>query len=193
MKLIFSSSNKHKIQEIQQLLGTSHQIGTLIDIGCHEEIPETQETIEGNASQKSFYVYEKYGVNCFSDDSGLEIEALNGQPGVYSARYAGNQKSDADNIEKVLSELNGITNRNARFKTIISLVIDGVEKQFEGIMEGQILNAKRGNKGFGYDPIFRPKGYSLSFAEMTQEEKNKISHRAMAVKKLVDFLLSISH
>ncbi len=191
MKLIFSSNNKHKIREIQQLLGNTYQIVSLESIGCFEEMPETQDTIEGNASQKSFYVFNKYGVNCFSDDTGLEVEALNNQPGVYSARYAGNQKNNADNIQKVLNEMKGLTNRNARFKTIISLVIDGVEKQFEGIVDGVILSSLKGDKGFGYDSIFQPNEYSLSFAEMDIEEKNKISHRGIAVNKLVEYLRSI--
>ena len=160
----------------------------LHDINCSEEIPETQPTIEGNASQKAFYVYEKYGHNCFADDTGLEVEALAGRPGVYSARYAGEEKNADLNMDKILAELKGIGNRKARFKTVISLVIDGKEQQFEGVVNGVILHEKRGGKGFGYDPIFQPEGHTRSFAEMGLEEKNKISHRALAVNKLVEYL-----
>lgn len=160
----------------------------LKDINCIEEIPETQPTIEGNASQKAFYVYEKYGHNCFADDTGLEVEALDGRPGVYSARYAGEEKNAGLNMDKILAELNGISNRKARFKTVVSLVIDGKERQFEGLVNGVILHEKRGGKGFGYDPIFQPDGHTRSFAEMGLEEKNKISHRALAVNKLVEYL-----
>ncbi len=190
MQLIFSSNNKHKIMEVRQLLDSVCQIRSLADIGCTIEIPETSETIEGNASQKSFFVYKNFGVNCFSDDTGLEIEALQGRPGVLSARFAGEQKSDSDNMKKVLDLMKGVSNRKAHFKTIISLVVDGVEKQFEGIVNGIILDAPSGGKGFGYDPIFLPDGGVHSFAEMTPEEKNKISHRAIAVKKLVNYLLT---
>ncbi|MGZ4055725.1 MAG: non-canonical purine NTP diphosphatase [Bacteroidia bacterium] len=188
MKLVFATANKNKVNEIQELIPDSIHLSGLTDIGCLEEIPETQSTIEGNASQKAFYVYEKYHHNCFADDTGLEIEALDGRPGVLSARYAGESKNADDNMNKILSEMMGQTNRKACFKTVISLVIDGKEKQFEGIVKGTILTEKRGNKGFGYDPIFLADGYDKSFAEMELNEKNKISHRAIAVNKLVEYL-----
>lgn len=188
MKLVFATNNLHKLQELKQLLGNSFELLSLNDIHCEEEIPENQETIEGNASEKSFYIFNKYGLNCFADDTGLEIDALNGEPGVYSARYAGEEKSPEKNIELVLQKLAKIKNRKARFKTVISLVIDGREIQFEGIVTGQILEGKRGTTGFGYDPIFQPDKSHLSFAEMTMEEKGKISHRGRAVQKLVEYL-----
>jgi len=188
MKLVFATNNLHKLQELTHLLGNSFELLSLDDIHCEEEIPENQETIEGNASEKSFYIYNKYGFNCFADDTGLEIDALNGEPGVYSARYAGEEKSSEKNIELVLKKLAKIKNRKARFKTVISLVIDGRETQFEGIVTGQILEGKRGTTGFGYDPIFQPDESPFSFAEMTMEEKGKISHRGRAVQKLVEYL-----
>jgi XTP/dITP diphosphohydrolase len=203
-QLVFATANKNKIKEIQQLIPSAICLLGLDDIGLTEEIPETQPTIEGNASQKAFYVYDKYNINCFADDTGLEVEALDNRPGVLSARYAGESKNADDNIKKVLNEMQGITNRNARFKTIISLVIDGTEVQFEGVVNGTILTEKRGTNGFGYDPIFAPDivplsgvcpdkggregGGLRSFAEMDLSEKNKISHRAIAVNKLVDYL-----
>ena len=188
MKLVFATNNKHKLQEIKHLLGNTIELLSLNDIGCMEDIPENQPTIEGNAAEKSFYVYNKYGYNCFADDTGLEIEALNGEPGVYSARYAGEEKSSDKNIELVLLKLNKIKNRKARFKTVISLVIDGRETQFEGIVDGEILEERRGATGFGYDPVFKPIESSLSFAEMSLDEKNKISHRGRATQKLIDYL-----
>jgi len=191
MELVFATANQNKAKEIQSLIPDSIEILSLNDIHCLEEIPETQATIEGNASQKAFYVYEKYQQNCFADDTGLEIEALNGQPGVFSARYAGDAKNANDNMDKVLLELKGIGNRKARFKTVISLVINGEELQFEGIVDGTILIEKRGGSGFGYDPIFLPDGSSKSFAEMELAEKNKNSHRAAAVKKLVEYLIKL--
>jgi len=191
MELVFATGNQNKAKEIQLLIPNTIKILSLIDIHCLEEIPETQATIEGNASQKAFYVYEKYQQNCFADDTGLEIEALNGQPGVFSARYAGDAKNANDNMDKVLLELKGIGNRKARFKTVISLVINGEELQFEGIVDGTILIEKRGGSGFGYDPIFLPDGSSKSFAEMELAEKNKNSHRAAAVKKLVEYLIKL--
>lgn len=192
MKLVFATNNPHKLQEIQHLLGDSIELLSLGDINCYEDIPENQETIEGNAAEKSFYVFNKYGFNCFADDTGLEIEALNGEPGVYSARYAGEEKSPQKNMDLVLQKLAKIKNRNARFKTVISLVIDGQEIQFEGIVNGQILEEKRGTTGFGYDPIFKPNESPLSFAEMSMEEKGKISHRGRAVQKLVEYLSQFS-
>jgi len=185
MKLVFATNNAHKIKELQAIMGNRIQLLSLKDIGCNEEIPEEQATLEGNASQKAFFIYNKYGYNCFADDTGLEIDALNGEPGVYSARYAGEEKSAEANMDKVLVGLLKIKNRNARFRTVISLVIDGIEKQFEGLVEGTILNEKRGISGFGYDPIFQPEGFSKTFAEMNLTDKNKISHRGRAVEKLV--------
>ena len=183
-----ATANQNKIKEIQSKLGDSYQFLSLQDIGCLEEIPETSDTIKGNALQKARYVYEKYKQDCFSEDTGLEIEALNGAPGVYSARYAGEEKSAEANMEKVLKELEGIDNRSARFKTMIALVLDGKEYLFEGIVEGKILTEKKGKDGFGYDPIFMPENYDQSYAEMSLEEKNKMSHRAQAVDKLKAFL-----
>lgn len=188
MKLVFATNNLHKLREVSEIVKTGFSIVSLSDINCTEDIPETQETIEGNASQKSHYVFDKFGYNCFADDTGLEIEALNGEPGVYSARYAGESCSFEDNINKVLSKMEGLTNRNARFKTVFSLIIDSKEYFFEGIVNGEILNERHGSGGFGYDPIFRPAGYELTFAELSAEEKNKISHRGIATQKLADFL-----
>jgi XTP/dITP diphosphohydrolase len=191
MELIFATQNQNKIKEIQVLLPSTIRLLGLVDIGCNEELPETQSTLEGNASQKARYIFEKYKVNCFADDTGLEIVALNGRPGVYSARYSGEEKNADNNMSKVLKELKKNENRSANFKTIISLIINSKEYLFEGIVNGKILTSKRGQKGFGYDPIFQPEGYNKSFAEMSLEEKNKISHRALAVKKLVDYLSSL--
>jgi XTP/dITP diphosphohydrolase len=191
MKLIFATNNDHKLKEISHLLGNNFQLLNLHDINCTEEIPEPFETIEENASAKAWYIFKKYGHNGFADDTGLEIQALNGAPGVYSARYAGKHKDFEANIQKVLSEMNGISNRRARFKTIISLVIDGNEKQFEGIVNGTIIYEKRGLEGFGYDPVFIPEGFTKTYAEMSLETKNHMSHRAIAFTKLVDYLKTI--
>jgi XTP/dITP diphosphohydrolase len=188
MELVFATNNKHKLGELQAILGKRFKLLSLNEIGCNEEIPEEQETLEGNAAQKAFFVFNKFGYNCFADDTGLEIEALNGEPGVYSARYAGEEKSAEANMDKVLGKLSKIKNRNARFRTVISLVVNGTETQFEGIVEGEILHDKKGGSGFGYDPIFQPKGFTQSFAEMNLSDKNKISHRGKAVEKLVDYL-----
>ena len=188
MDLVFATNNQHKLEELQAILGNKFRLLSLKDIGCNEDIPEEQPTLEGNASQKSHYVYNKFGYNCFADDTGLEIEALNGEPGVYSARYAGEAKIAEANMEKVLDKLAKINNRNARFRTVISLIINGKETLFEGIVNGEILKEKKGDSGFGYDPIFMPGGFDKSFAEMEMAEKNKISHRGRAVQKLVDFL-----
>ena len=189
-KLIFATSNVYKIKEVKALLGDDFEIeiGGLKDIGCEEDIPETQPTIEGNALQKARYVVEHYGVNCFSEDTGLEIESLNMEPGVFSARYAGPKRDSDDNMNLVLEKLKNKTNRNARFKTVIALSIDGKEYTFEGIVNGVIAYEKTGQDGFGYDPIFLPEGRKTSFAEMSSEEKNKISHRGRAVRKLIDWL-----
>ena len=191
MKLVFATNNKHKLQEIQRLLNDSIELLCLDDINCLDDIPEDQDTLEGNASQKAFYIYNKYGVSCFADDTGLEVEALNGAPGVYSARYAGAERSSENNMSLVLEQMHEIKNRKARFRTIISLVIDGTEVQFEGVVNGIILEQKRGTIGFGYDPIFLPDDSDLSFAEMSMEEKNKISHRGRAVQKLVEHLTQL--
>ena len=191
MKLVFATANQNKAKEIQSLIPAPIQILSLNDISCLEDIPETRATIEGNASQKAFYVYEKYQHNCFADDTGLEIEALGGNPGVLSARYAGESKNADKNMDKVLFEMKNSGNRKARFKTVISLVINGKELQFEGVVNGEILTEKRGESGFGYDPIFLPEGSNQSFAEMDISEKNKISHRARAVNKLVEYLKSL--
>jgi XTP/dITP diphosphohydrolase len=191
MDLVFATNNKHKLEELQAMLGNKIRLLSLKDIGCTEEIPEEQETLEGNASQKAFYVFNKYGHNCFADDTGLEIDALNGEPGVYSARYAGEEKSADANMKLVLEKLTKINKRSARFRTVISLVVNGNEKQFEGLVEGEILKEKRGGSGFGYDPIFKPNGFNQTFAEMNLSDKNKISHRGRAVKKLVNYLKNV--
>lgn len=191
MELVFATNNKHKLQELQAILGNHFELKSLKEIDCFEEIPEEQPTLEGNANQKAFYVFEKYGYSCFADDTGLEIEALNGEPGVYSARYSGEEKSAEANMKKVLEKMIEIKHRNARFRTVISLVINGKEKQFEGIVEGEIIQEKKGDSGFGYDPIFQPLGYNITFAEMNLEDKNKISHRGRAVEKLVQYLKTL--
>jgi XTP/dITP diphosphohydrolase len=188
MKLVFATNNQHKLNELQAILGGEFELLSLADIGCNEEIPEEQPTLEGNASQKAFFIFNNFGYNCFADDTGLEIEALNGEPGVFSARYAGDTKDSDSNMNKVLNKLSKINNRKARFRTVISLVVNGKEKQFEGIVEGTILREKKGRQGFGYDPIFNPDGYNETFAEMDLNTKNKISHRGRAVEKLVNYL-----
>lgn len=164
------------------------QLLSLKDIGCEEEIPETADTIEGNALQKAHYIKEHYGYDCFADDTGLEVEALNGAPGVYSARYAGEEKDNQANMDKLLSELKDKENRSARFKTVIALILGDSEYTFPGICEGKILSEKRGEQGFGYDPVFQPSGYSTTFAEMSLSEKSEISHRGRATRKLIEFL-----
>lgn len=188
MKLVFATNNLNKLQEIQHKLDGQIELLGLKDIGCEEEIPETAPTLEGNALQKAMYVYEKYGFDCFADDTGLEIEVLNGEPGVYSARYAGEAKDAQANMDKVLEKLENEANRKARFRTVIAVVIGGKSTLMDGEVKGTILREKRGSEGFGYDPIFQPEGYTTSFAEMDLIEKNKISHRARAVQKLVTFL-----
>ena len=187
MQLVFASNNQNKIKEIQLLLPQSIQILSLEDIGCFEEIPETADTIEGNAILKANYVTEKFGYNCFADDTGLEVEALNGEPGVYSARYAGAQKDANNNMDKLLDNLKDKSNRLAQFKTVIALNLNGNQTLFTGIIKGKIIEEKIGANGFGYDPIFVADGYTKTFAELTIEEKSKISHRGLAVKQLVDF------
>lgn len=193
MKLVFATNNKHKLEELQAIVGEHFKLLSLRDIGCNEEIPEEQDTLEGNARQKAFFIYNKFGYNCFADDTGLEIEALNGEPGVFSARYAGEAKNPEANIDKVLDKLAKINNRKARFRTVISLVINGTEHQFEGIVDGEILKKRQGKSGFGYDPVFLPDGFSQSFAEMSLQDKNQISHRGRAVAKLAEFLKSIDN
>ena len=188
MKLVFASNNKNKIQEIQALVPKNIQIVSLEDIGCTEDIPETADTIEGNAILKANFVTEKYGYNCFADDTGLEVDALNGAPGVYSARYAGEQKDANDNMDKLLSELEDKSNRKANFKTVIALNFNGKQNLFTGIINGKIIEEKIGSNGFGYDPIFVADGYEKTFAELTMEEKSTISHRGIAVKELILFL-----
>jgi XTP/dITP diphosphohydrolase len=182
MKLVFATNNEHKLNELQSMLA---------EIGCTDDIPETKETLEGNASQKARYIFDRFGLNCFADDTGLEVEALNMAPGVYSARYAGPQRSSVDNMQKLLFELDKINNRNARFRTVISLIINGNETLFEGTVEGQIIREPKGMQGFGYDPVFQPNGFDVSFAEMELTEKNKISHRGMAVNKLINYLINM--
>ncbi len=187
-ELIFASGNDNKVKEIAAKLSDSYVVRGLKDIGVTEDIPETAETLEGNASIKSQYLYNKLGCDCFSDDTGLEVEGLKGEPGVRSARYAG-EDGDADkNINMLLERLKVVANKRARFRTVISLILDGKEHLFEGIIEGQIIDERRGSNGFGYDPIFIPNGYRETFAELPLEEKNRISHRAKAVDKLIKFL-----
>ena len=188
MKLVFASNNKNKIQEIQALVPNTFQIVSLEDIGCFEDIPETADTIEGNAILKANYVTEKYGYDCFADDTGLEVDALNGAPGVYSARYAGEQKDANDNMDKLLSELKDKSNRKANFKTVIALNLNGKQNLFTGIINGKIIKEKIGTNGFGYDPIFVADGFDKTFAELSMEEKSTISHRGIAVKELILFL-----
>lgn len=192
MKLVFASNNKNKIAEIQQQVGSQFQIVSLEDIGCFVDIPETAETIEGNAILKANFVTENFDLPCFADDTGLEIESLNNEPGVYSARYAGEQKNAEDNMNLVLQKLATETNRKAQFKTIISLNINNQQHLFEGIVKGEITTKKSGNQGFGYDPIFQPEGFSTTFAQMTMEQKSVISHRGIAVQKLINFLSNLS-
>jgi XTP/dITP diphosphohydrolase len=190
MELCFATNNLHKLQEVKSILGNSYSILSLAEIGCHEELAEEQDTIPGNSFQKAEYVFKKYKIACFADDSGLEIAALNGRPGVDSAHYAGPQRSFNDNMNLVLSNLENAENREAQFRTVITLITPTANKQFEGILKGVILKEKRGTGGFGYDPIFLPTGFSKTLAEMSMEEKNKISHRALATQKLIEFLLS---
>jgi XTP/dITP diphosphohydrolase len=188
MKICFATNNKKKIEEVKAALGEAFTIVSLSEIGCHEELPETGDTLDHNAFQKARYVFENYGVDCFADDTGLEVEALNGAPGVYSGRYAGEPRSDERNIEKLLKAMEGKTNRKARFRTVIALIQGGMEFSFEGVAEGEIIKEKIGMGGFGYDPVFRPKGFEQTFAELSMEEKNRISHRGKAVQALVKFL-----
>ena len=205
-KIVFATNNKHKLEEIRSILGEGFEVLSLSDIGCHEDIPETSDTLEGNAMQKAQYVFDKYGYACFADDTGLEVEALGGEPGIYSARYAALDGDDSishdseANMAKLLRKLKGIENRKARFRTVIALITnnplpigEGMGERlqlFEGIVNGSIIKERRGGEGFGYDPIFQPEGYDKTFAELGNEVKNHISHRARAVQKLADYLKS---
>lgn len=187
-KIVFATNNAHKLGEVSAILNSTINLVSLKEIGCFDDIPETQDTIEGNAIQKARYVWDKYGMDCIADDTGLEVEALNGAPGVYSARYAGEECIAENNIEKLLKELEGVENRKARFKTVAALILDGQVHLFEGIINGHILKEKRGTDGFGYDPVFVPEQCSESFAEMAADRKNSISHRALAFQAFAEFL-----
>lgn len=186
--LVFATNNKHKIEEVTHILHDKYKLISLSELGFTDDIPETEPTLEGNASLKAWHIFNKFGTDCFADDTGLEVDALNGEPGVYSARYAGDTHDFNLNTSKLLSNLEGHTNRKARFRTVVSLIIEGKETLFEGILEGHIINERRGFQGFGYDPVFIPDGYSQTIAEMLPELKNKISHRALAMQKMADFL-----
>ena len=187
-KLVVATNNAHKLEEIAAILSDEMELLSLKDINCHADIPETADTLEGNARQKAMYIYENYGMDCFADDTGLEVDALNGAPGVFSARYAGDGHDSEANMQKLLKELKGNENRKAQFRTAICLIMEGKEYLFEGIVKGEIIEEKRGGAGFGYDPIFVPEGYEQTFAELGNDIKNTISHRARAVEKLCKFL-----
>ncbi len=186
--LIFATNNKHKLEEVSHILHDKYKLISLSELGYTDDIPETEPTLEGNASLKAWHIYNKYNSDCFADDTGLEVDALNGAPGVYSARYAGETHDFDLNTSKLLENLKGETNRQARFRTVVSLIINGKEYRFEGILEGRIINEKRGIHGFGYDPVFIPDGYAQTIAELPPDLKNKISHRALAMQKMADFL-----
>lgn len=188
-RIVFATNNHHKLEEIRKIAGERYQILSLRDINCNEDIDETGETLEDNALIKARYIKEKYGMNCFADDTGLEVAALNGEPGVRSSRYAGEACDPIDNMNKLISALKNIDNRSAQFRTVIALIIDNKEYLFDGVVKGEIIDNKRGDAGFGYDPIFVPEGYNKTFAELGSELKNRISHRAIATEKLVNFLL----
>lgn len=187
-KIVFATNNKHKLDEVRAILSEDYEVVSLAELNCFDDIAETASTLEGNAQIKARYISEKYGCNCFADDTGLEVEALNGEPGVYSARYAGEANDAHANMNKLLLKMQNETNRKACFRTVIALILDGKEYFFDGRIDGNIANSPKGTAGFGYDPIFIPNNYNLSFAELGSDEKNKISHRALAVKKLVEFL-----
>lgn len=187
-KLVVATNNSHKLEEISAILGGAFELLSLKDINCHTDIPETADTLEGNAHQKAMFVYKNYGIDCFADDTGLEVDALHGAPGVYSARYAGEGHDSEANINKLLQNLKEESNRNAQFRTAICLILKGKEYFFEGTVKGKIIEEKRGNSGFGYDPIFVPEGHNLTFSELGDNIKNNISHRARAVEKLAQFL-----
>lgn len=188
MQIVFATNNQNKIKEVQALVPAHITLLSLKAIGCHEEIPETTGTIEGNAQQKASYVKENYGYDCFADDTGLEVDALNGEPGVDTAHYAGPQRSATDNMNKLLAKLENATSRKAQFKTVIALHLNGELKTFTGICKGEITTKQQGDEGFGYDPIFKAEGYDQTFAEISLEEKNKIGHRGKAVQQLIEFL-----
>jgi len=188
MKLVFATHNKNKLKEVKALMPSHIELLSLTDVGCNEDIPETSETIEGNAALKATYVKENYGYNCFADDTGLEVTSLNNEPGVYSARYAGPENNAEENMNKLLSNLKGETNSEARFKTAISLIMEDKEEIFIGICKGEITTKQKGDAGFGYDPVFQPKGFNKTFSEMTLEQKSEIGHRGKAVRLLIDFL-----
>ncbi|APG64316.1 non-canonical purine NTP pyrophosphatase [Tenacibaculum todarodis] len=188
MKLVFATNNLNKLAEVQKMLPNSIELLSLKDINCFDEIEETATTLDGNAKIKADYITQKFGYNCFADDTGLEVESLDNKPGVYSARYAGEPSNSENNMQKLISELENKTNRKAQFRTSVCLNLNGKQFLFNGICKGEILSKKQGEKGFGYDPIFKPQGFDNSFAEMSSEEKNKISHRGIAIKELVDFL-----
>ena len=188
MKLVFATNNKHKLQEVRDIVGDRVEVLSLADIGCYDDSPETADTLQGNALIKARHIYEKYGFDCFADDTGLEVEALDGAPGVYSARYAGEECDSEANMRKLLENLTGKTNRNAQFRTVIALIINGEEMLFNGIVKGAIATEKKGDSGFGYDPIFVPEGHSASFAQMSSEMKNSMSHRFRATQQLSDYL-----
>jgi XTP/dITP diphosphohydrolase len=188
MRLVFATNNKHKLQEVRDIVGDRVEVLSLADINCYDDIPETADTLQGNALIKARHIYEKYGLDCFADDTGLEVEALNGAPGVYSARYAGEECDSEANMRKLLENLTGKTNRNAQFRTVIALIVKGEEMLFNGIVKGAIATEKRGDSGFGYDPIFIPEGHCESFAQMSSEMKNSMSHRFRATQQLGDYL-----
>ena len=187
-QLVFATNNAHKLDEVRAMLEPDYKIISLSDLNCFDDIPETADTLEGNALLKAEYIYNKFGVDCFADDTGLEIDALNGEPGVYSARYAGETHNAQDNMQKVLSKMGNTANRAAHFRTVIALILKGETYYFDGRVDGDIATSQQGNAGFGYDPIFIPSGYNVSFAQLTADEKNSISHRGRAVKQLVSFL-----
>ena len=193
VKIVFATQNRKKLEEIKAMLPDSIELNGLDHLGFHEDIPETHDTLEENALQKARYIYDKFGVNCFADDTGLEVDALNGRPGVHSARYAGEDKDSNANMDKLLDELKNSDNRRAQFRTVIALIIDGEELLFNGIAEGEIIDEKRGKEGFGYDPIFVPRGYNETFAQMPLQEKNRISHRYKATKMLAEYLMSLNY
>ena len=187
-KFVFATNNAHKLEEVTAILGNKIELLSMKDINCHADIPETADTLEGNALLKARYIFENYQLDCFADDTGLEVEALNGAPGVYSARYAGDAHNSEANMKKLLQDMEGIENRKAQFRTVFALIINGKEHLFEGIVKGEITKHRHGTSGFGYDPVFIPEGYTQTYAEMGNELKNKTSHRALATNKLCNFL-----
>lgn len=191
MELVFATNNKHKLEELSHLAGEKFKLLSLREINCFDDIPETADTLEGNAAIKAHYIWDKFGKNCFADDTGLEVEALDGRPGVYSARYAGEEQNSVANVTKLLMELEGKDNRKARFRTVICLILGGNEFYFEGIVDGHITLERKGTEGFGYDPVFQPEGFPITFAEMDMAAKSKISHRGRATELLIAYLKSL--